>query len=1044
MLASHAQLDESDVVAAAICSFRPNLGVEPEPGTLHVVCEDSYAGIANDAAMMEELGEIGFTQVLAVASQLGRKLRCIRPDELTGRFSGWPVVLSPFSRWLPTAVACGAEVVILGVSPEGLECCHTARDQSELSAALTDVEAGIRRNGRDTTLRSLAVESLFLHLPVNSPALVLALRNELELLFARPPRVSVIINCYNYRDFIRDAVHSALAQLDPADEVIVVDDGSTDGSAQIIAELSDIVPLCKTNGGQASAFNAGLELASGEVVVFLDADDRLLPQAVQTIRHSWRRGLSRLQFPLETIESFGRSTGYYPSWPEAKQGDLTGPIIGYGNYPFMPTSGNAYSADALHAVMPIPEDAWRLCADHYLNILTPFEGEVQNISQVLGQYRVHGRNRHFHTFGGLAFRETDHLRYRVRVWRDLLRHLQRSVHLRGDVKHLQIHRRLLAASADSRTAQQVPWLPEALQAFRLAIAAPFSLAVNHLAYAFLSGVRRFFAAGLNELATSAMPWPWPRIGRSERTGVLTCSTWPIVQQGDSFNLALEEFLPPFFGWGWSGGKCGASAVAAEHAQLAFRLPLHPPNWRISLGLELPAPEALVVFLNDHVIINRPRVGQHLDITLASELMKPEGGWRNCVLTLQTFGGPPLRVLSVQFSAVVVSEPLAPVLSAGAWTSLAMHSCGLALVHGWEWPSQGCVVASGVRARLHFYLPPGASQWMIRFRRRGSPFIPIIYLNGKACRPYIDEDGTTLSAKLENGTSLLVVEFVAPKREPLDLRLESIRADPLEDGGAIFDQPVSPTIDLGEDDAIVTDAAEPWLSSSSFPRQIVLRPPHNSTDCRVLLVIACDFAQEPGEIKAMLLSGAGVRAHVLADYANEVRLPLERFQGSHAILAFGDNRERYRLCSVTYTEATRRSRLPELSEHTVLDGEAIFGATLHPSDWIEPVEGVVWLRGLVGQLAFEVDRTSPLRIIFELIVLPGEGLTVSCESISIISQAGGQSTVSLDLLIRTESGPTVITFRTGTLVPAPGEKSVSAMIGGGVAAMSLARISHLPL
>ena len=98
---------------------------------------------------------------------------------------------------------------------------------------------------------------------------------------AAPPLVSIVIDNYNYGGFVAEAIDSALAQTYPRTEVIVVDDGSTDGSREIIAAYGDRVrPLLKDNGGQASAFNAGFGLSRGEVILFLDADDALLPTAV--------------------------------------------------------------------------------------------------------------------------------------------------------------------------------------------------------------------------------------------------------------------------------------------------------------------------------------------------------------------------------------------------------------------------------------------------------------------------------------------------------------------------------------------------------------------------------------------------------------------------------------------------------------------------------------------------------------------------------------------------------------------------------------------
>src|SRR5258705_13856552 len=93
---------------------------------------------------------------------------------------------------------------------------------------------------------------------------------------------SVIVNNYNYARFLREAIDSALDQTYRNTEVIVVDDGSTDGSREIIASYGDrIVPVLKQNGGQNSALNAGLSLSRGNVILFLDSDDVLLPTAVE-------------------------------------------------------------------------------------------------------------------------------------------------------------------------------------------------------------------------------------------------------------------------------------------------------------------------------------------------------------------------------------------------------------------------------------------------------------------------------------------------------------------------------------------------------------------------------------------------------------------------------------------------------------------------------------------------------------------------------------------------------------------------------------------
>ena len=97
-------------------------------------------------------------------------------------------------------------------------------------------------------------------------------------------RASIIISSYNYGCFLRQAIDSALGQNYAPLEVIVVDDGSADDSPAIVAAYgSRIIPVLKSNGGQASAFNAGFAASQGDVVFFLDSDDVLLPTAVAAV-----------------------------------------------------------------------------------------------------------------------------------------------------------------------------------------------------------------------------------------------------------------------------------------------------------------------------------------------------------------------------------------------------------------------------------------------------------------------------------------------------------------------------------------------------------------------------------------------------------------------------------------------------------------------------------------------------------------------------------------------------------------------------------------
>lgn len=92
--------------------------------------------------------------------------------------------------------------------------------------------------------------------------------------------VSVVIPCFNYAHFLDQAIQSAVDQDYPAIEVIVVNDGSTDDPAAIVSRFPHVRYVTQENRGLAAARNVGLSHCRGELVVFLDADDRLRPGAI--------------------------------------------------------------------------------------------------------------------------------------------------------------------------------------------------------------------------------------------------------------------------------------------------------------------------------------------------------------------------------------------------------------------------------------------------------------------------------------------------------------------------------------------------------------------------------------------------------------------------------------------------------------------------------------------------------------------------------------------------------------------------------------------
>ncbi len=244
------------------------------------------------------------------------------------------------------------------------------------------------------------------------------------------PRASIIINNYNYELFLTESIDSALNQTYENIEVIVVDDGSTDNSRNLIAKYGNrIIPILKDNGGQASSLNAGFKACQGEIILFLDSDDLFHPSKVEVLVNLYRRVITNSKNEdiifsnfFEVIDAYGTqieeidivddllsSPGEWRFLKKIKgETDFFSQEISevcnseqvyefaskYRFIPYLgaPTSALSITHSLAQKVFPIPEDGVKVSADVFFVMGASVLGSVYSTNKCLTQYRIHGNN----------------------------------------------------------------------------------------------------------------------------------------------------------------------------------------------------------------------------------------------------------------------------------------------------------------------------------------------------------------------------------------------------------------------------------------------------------------------------------------------------------------------------------------------------------------------------------------------------------------------------------------------------------------------------
>jgi glycosyltransferase involved in cell wall biosynthesis len=214
------------------------------------------------------------------------------------------------------------------------------------------------------------------------------------------PLVSVLLSNYNYGSFLQEAIESVLQQTYEKYELIVCDDGSTDGSRNVLESFQSLDPritvIFQANQGQSGALNAAFHNSRGEIICFMDADDIFRREKLESLVEAFvsNPDAGFAIHRMVRVDKFRNWLGEIPllsQLPSGWQGgafNLKGPRALSG---LPPSSGMALHRTIADLVFPIPITL-RTCADTAVQILAPLMTPIVSVDRILGEYRIHGAN----------------------------------------------------------------------------------------------------------------------------------------------------------------------------------------------------------------------------------------------------------------------------------------------------------------------------------------------------------------------------------------------------------------------------------------------------------------------------------------------------------------------------------------------------------------------------------------------------------------------------------------------------------------------------
>lgn len=214
-------------------------------------------------------------------------------------------------------------------------------------------------------------------------------------------KTTCLINNYNYANFLPEAIKSALNQSVQFDEIIIVDDASTDNSVEVIIQFAVAANikyiLKEKNQGQLSSFNQGFLAATGDIIFFLDADDMYEYQYLENALTLYRR-YRECDFLFCAYQKFGVAEGIFQEYEfDRDLGYSAIKTLCLGEWIGSITSTLSMRREIANKILPIPyTDDWRVRADDCLVWGASLVGAKKfYMSQPGVMYRIHKSN-NFH------------------------------------------------------------------------------------------------------------------------------------------------------------------------------------------------------------------------------------------------------------------------------------------------------------------------------------------------------------------------------------------------------------------------------------------------------------------------------------------------------------------------------------------------------------------------------------------------------------------------------------------------------------------------